>query len=387
MFSSRTEQSTLKIAARDLAHVKPPNRVCFSRSREKFPNVINPNKIGPYQLRETLGRGSFSIVKLAIDENTGKRYACKIVPKKRLIEQNMEAQFEHEVRILQKLKHPHIATLEDILKDTLNYYLILELCSTGSLYDYIVNHKRISEQDAKYLFKQIAKTLEYLHTNNVTHRDIKPENILIDKNLTVKFIDFGFSEIQPNNSLLETQCGSFSYVSPQCLKGDKYDGFENDIWSAGVVLYTMVNGQLPWSGSNIKQLRNQIIHADYYLSAHFSEELQDLIKGMLQPDTEKRYRIDTIVNHPWLENVGDPALSHDADLTILQAIGEDAVDKFFSANLNYSYQQNHSEVLSECQALLIMTNRRRFSIPRKSTSCRLERAMIKQARSYSFDPS
>lgn len=319
---------TLLEAGQTMAYFTTPHH--SPDSSEKDINIINPQKIASYQLRETIGSGAFSVVKIAVDKVTGERFACKIVPKRRLLSNQLESMFENEVRILQKLHHPGISVLYDIFKDTLNYYLILELCPTGCLYDYIYSHRKISETDAKFIFKQIAHTLYYIHTQGVIHRDIKPENILINsKNLTIKFIDFGFSKVQFEDVLNQTKCGSLSYVSPECLRGLPYDGTASDIWSCGVLLFTMVNGQLPWTKTNQKQLRTEIIEANYFLSPDLSPELHDLLHGMLNPDVNKRFTITDIINHKWLQGVPDPDYD-DEKIHHINQMNECDVNKFFS---------------------------------------------------------
>lgn len=371
MSHSRTpphQNRTLMDAGRTMALFHPTS---LSPHPENNLSIIYPHKIASYQLREKIGEGTFSEVRIAIDETTGKRYACKIVPKKRLFSDQLESMFENEVRILQKLHHPGISVLYEIYKDTLNYYLILELCPTGCLYDYIFSHKKLSEQEAKFIFKQIAVTLHYIHSNGVIHRDIKPENILINSNnLIIKFIDFGFSKIQFENVLNQTKCGSLSYVSPECLLGNPYDGTASDIWSTGVLLYTMVSGKLPWTKTNQKQLRTEIIEANYFLSPDLSPELQDLLHGILNPEVKLRFSTDDILNHPWLKGVPNPDYSNnEIEQNITDQIKEATVNSFFSFTPpdNVPFKRHYSEGKS----LLILTRRRGFSTKISRTSAEL----------------
>lgn len=325
-------------------------------------NVI-PNKIGLYLLKETIGHGAFSIVKIAVHVETNEQYGCKIISKKRLLGNDMENRFEKEVRILQKLRHSKIATLYDLLKDSINYYLILELCPNGTLFDYIVSKNKIPENEAKYIFKQIVVALKYIHSQNVIHRDIKPENILIDEQNNIKFIDFGFSAYYDPDNLSKTNCHTPNYASPQCLSGLPYDGQKSDIWSLGVLLFTMLNGKIPWTSKNQKQLIEEIINSNIFLPLSMSEEVRDLLSHIIVKDPEGRYSLDQILDHPWLANVPDTKESQFTNLQLRNnSVLLSDVDLFFK---NSSFKSctvlrasNSNHILSEGKIALARANRR-----------------------------
>ncbi|OHS92834.1 CAMK family protein kinase [Tritrichomonas foetus] len=283
----------------------------------------------------------------------------------------MESRFENEIRILQKLDHPNITVLFDMLKDTVNYYVIMELCSTGTLFDYIIEHRKMPEDDGKYVFKQIMTTLKYMQSEGIAHRDIKPENILIDDKLHIKFIDFGFSDVQIQNHLMRTRCGSSAYASPECLNGGPYNGLISDIWSAGVVLYTMLNGKLPWTKDNLVQLTRQISDAEFFIPTNLSDDVRDLINGMMNADVQKRYTVDQILDHPWLKTVQDPDFTNECH--IKKSLGQEEVNSFFSlipsVSANQIFNKSHlvdlssirSDTMHDGRCLLAMAKRRKLT--------------------------
>jgi serine/threonine protein kinase len=263
-------------------------------------DIVCPNKIGPYFLRDRMGQGGFAIVRMAIHEDTQNVYACKVVPKKRLVYFGIEDQFHREIDILCALRHPGICPLVDCLFDSINCYLIMELCPGGNLRRRIIEMHLIPEPDAKETFRQIIEALGYVHSQGIAHRDIKPENILISHDGHVRLIDFGLSAYQSAGTLLSSQVGSPMYISPETALGKHYDGFKSDIWSCGVLLYTMLRGQPPWTVQNMKLLIDQISRADYYLPDSISSDAKDLLRRILKPNPDERLTITEIISHPWL---------------------------------------------------------------------------------------
>lgn len=153
-------------------------------------------------------------------------------------------------------------------------YLIMEHVDSGEMFEYIVAHQRIREQDAVVFFQQIVDGLSYLHTNEVTHRDLKPENLLLQSHSAggylVKIVDFGLSNTHDGGRLLRTACGSPCYAAPEMIEGKLYKGPVADIWSLGVVLFAMVCGYLPFEDSNTNMLYKKILSADYKLPPFLS---------------------------------------------------------------------------------------------------------------------
>ncbi|OHS94288.1 CAMK family protein kinase [Tritrichomonas foetus] len=269
--------------------------------------VVCPNKIGPYQLRDTIGSGAFAVVKLAYLPENKKYYACKIIAKQRLERMKDKTRFEQEIRIQQQMRHSHIVQLVDLFKDTLNYYVVIEFCPNGDLFAKIVANKKLTEEQAQIYFRQIIEGLAYIHSMNVAHRDLKPENILLDENGLIKISDFGLSKYLGNNGLTGTSCGSPCYAAPEVISGQTYDPKKSDMWSCGVILYAMVTGQLPWTKRNQQQLYHQIKKASFNIPSYVSSKCSDLINKLINVNPLTRYTTEDVLEHPFM---CDTSLNH-----------------------------------------------------------------------------
>lgn len=281
-------------------------------------------KIGPYTIHATVGEGAFSVVRLAQLNND--YFACKIVPRSKLDSDSLLERFKIEIHIFQEMRHPGIVQLVDLYSDKNYYYVFMEYCPNGELFQYIVDRGRLSEEDAKPIIREMLDTIRYVHSMGVTHRDLKPENLLIDSEGHVKLSDFGLSRFLGKNHLVETPCGSPCYASPECLSGKPYDGISTDIWSLGVIIYAMLTGQLPWTKRNQTQLFAQIKRGEYTIPDFLSTEAQTFISGLMTVNIKERMTIEQAINHPFLAGV---ELSTPATLPLSHYVSLRAVDRFF----------------------------------------------------------
>ena len=264
-----------------------------------------PLKFGKYEYIRTIGHGSFSAVVLCKHSYTKELYACKVVSRALLNEERIFDRFEQEVRVLQSFDHPNIVHVETIVFTEEYIYLVMEYCSHGELFRYIVQHGMLDEPELRRMFKQICSALAFVHNHNIAHRDLKPENILLDKDLNPKLADFGLCHATSAQKLLTTPCGSPFYAPPEIIRNDVYDGKKADIWSLGVVLYTMATGSLPWTETNQTQLFLQIEEADINIPAALSPPLQQLLGMMLQREPWRRPTCKEILELPWLEDIDE----------------------------------------------------------------------------------
>ena len=287
---------------------------------EKKANTKKKQKIkGNYILEETIGEGAFAKVKLGKHIYTGEKVAIKILNKNKLFQDINESnsndnilndikKIRKEINILKKLKHRNIIQLYEIMESKTNLYIIMEYCEGKELFDYIVNHKYLSEKEACFFFQQIIDGVEYLHLSKITHRDLKPENLLLDKNNRICISDFGLSTTSEEiDSLLETPCGTPSYAPPEMLRGDKYNGVLSDIWSCGIILYSMLVGSLPCAESKEELIYNNIMSHNYYFPDYISQEAIDLIENMLNINPNERFNFEQIKSHKWF-NIIKPRL-------------------------------------------------------------------------------
>ena len=260
-------------------------------------------KIGPFKIMNEVGAGHFGSVFSCIHEETKEKVAIKQIKKSQLNNENILAS---EINIHKNLIHPNICRMYCVIENESYLFLINEFCSGGDILQKIIDdEKPFDEQKSCKIFQQIICGLEYLHKNFICHRDIKPENILIsnedDNNINIKITDFGLSKSFKGDILLKTQCGSPTYVAPEVLKGKPYKGNKIDIWSSGIVLYTMLCGELPFDQENQKDLVYHIMNGIYTIPKNLSKNCQDLIKKMLQIDPNKRINIHEIKDHPWIK--------------------------------------------------------------------------------------
>ena len=259
-------------------------------------------QLGPFKILNELGAGQFGSVFSGIHEGTNEKVAIKQINKSKI---DKEKLLTSEINIHKTLFHPNICRMYCVIENENYIFLINEFCSDGDILENIIEKGAFDEEKSCRIFQQIICGLEYLHKNFICHRDIKSENILLTninkKNIKVKISDFGFSTSFTGDKLLKTPCGSPSYAAPEMLKGKEYKGNKIDIWSSGVVLYTMVYGVLPFDQDNIKDLVYNITQGNYSLPNTISKNCQDLIKKILEIDPNKRINIHDIKNHPWMK--------------------------------------------------------------------------------------
>ncbi|KAF2671172.1 Pkinase-domain-containing protein [Microthyrium microscopicum] len=218
-----------------------------------------------WSLKQTIGRGSTGKVHLAECQASAERelVAIKSIPHGYSgIEQDtanvIRERARNEAAILSLLSHPSICSLRDVVHTPYHTHLFLEYIDGGQLLDYIIFHGRLKEKVARKLARQIASALEYCHKNKIVHRNLKLENILVTKAGDIKIIDFCCASVFSHNSLLSQFCGSGYFASPEFLKAQSYVGPEADVWSFGVVLYTLVCGMVPFDDHSMVGLHRKI---------------------------------------------------------------------------------------------------------------------------------
>ncbi|XP_026837188.1 serine/threonine-protein kinase MARK2 isoform X8 [Drosophila erecta] len=282
--------------------------------------------IGKYKLIKTIGKGNFAKVKLAKHLPTGKEVAIKIIDKTQLNSGSLQKLFR-EVRIMKMLDHPNIVKLFQVIETEKTLYLIMEYASGGEVFDYLVLHGRMKEKEARVKFRQIVSAVQYCHQKRIIHRDLKAENLLLDSELNIKIADFGFSNEFTPGSKLDTFCGSPPYAAPELFQGKKYDGPEVDVWSLGVILYTLVSGSLPFDGSTLRELRERVLRGKYRIPFYMSTDCENLLRKFLVLNPAKRASLETIMGDKWM-NMGfeedelKPYIEPKADLADPKRIGK-----------------------------------------------------------------
>ncbi|OQD89020.1 hypothetical protein PENANT_c003G03162 [Penicillium antarcticum] len=266
-----------------------------------------------YRINQQLGKGHFATVYLCAERSTGTKYAVKVFERRASDSQKTQGEaLQQEIAVLMGVNHPNLLCLKDTFDDNDGAYLVLELAPEGELFNWIVTNQKLSEDDARHVFRQLFEGLKYLHERGIVHRDIKPENILLaDKNLSVKLGDFGLAKIIGEDSFTTTLCGTPSYVAPEILQETRRRRYTQavDVWSLGVVLYICLCGFPPFSDElntpgNPYTLAQQIKMGKFdYPSPYWDsvgDPALDLIDRMLTVDIEKRITVDQCLEHPWM---------------------------------------------------------------------------------------
>ncbi|XP_066519712.1 MAP/microtubule affinity-regulating kinase 4 isoform X2 [Hoplias malabaricus] len=279
------------------------NRSLGARCRNSIASCTDEHPhIGNYRLLKTIGKGNFAKVKLARHILTGREVAIKIIDKTQLNPTSLQKLFR-EVRIMKSLNHPNIVQLFEVIETEKTLYLIMEYASGGEVFDYLVAHGRMKEKEARGKFRQIVSAVHYCHQKNIVHRDLKAENLLLDADSNIKIADFGFSNEFTLGNKLDTFCGSPPYAAPELFQGKKYDGPEVDIWSLGVILYTLVSGSLPFDGQNLKELRERVLRGKYRVPFYMSTDCEGILRRFLVLNPTKRCTLEQIMKDKWM-NVG-----------------------------------------------------------------------------------
>jgi len=268
-------------------------------------------KKGKYRFGRTLGAGTYGIVREA-DGPTGK-VAVKIILKKNV--KGNEQMVYDELEMLQRMKHPHIVKFVDWFESRDKYYIVTQLATGGELFDRICEQGRFTEKDASQTIRQVLEAVDYLHDNNVVHRDLKPENLLyLTSSSTSDLVlaDFGIAKmLDSKDEVLTTMAGSFGYAAPEVML-KRGHGKPVDMWSLGVITYTLLCGYSPFRSENLQDLIDEcsngrvIFHERYWKDV--SDDAKDFIGHLLQPNPEDRSTSKEALQHQWLS--GKTATDH-----------------------------------------------------------------------------
>ncbi|CAK7232538.1 Calmodulin-dependent protein kinase cmk2 [Sporothrix bragantina] len=269
------------------------------------------DKKSKYRFGRTLGAGTYGIVREA-DGPTGK-VAIKVILKKNV--KGNEQMVYDELQLLQNLKHSHIVRFVDWFESRDKYYIVTELATGGELFDRICEQGKFTEKDASQTIKQVLSAVDYLHANNVVHRDLKPENLLYltkEPESDLVLADFGIAKmLDSKDEVLTTMAGSFGYAAPEVML-KKGHGKPVDMWSMGVITYTLLCGYSPFRSENLPDLIEEctsarvVFHERYWKDV--SEDAKDFIIGLLQPSPDDRWTSGDALKHKWLS--GETATEH-----------------------------------------------------------------------------
>ncbi|CAM4870006.1 unnamed protein product [Rotaria socialis] len=274
---------------------------------QTFPEVF----LRHYEVGEVLGDGRFSAVFECRDKATGIQLALKIIDKARC--KGYEYLIENELSILRRVKHPNIIKLVEEFQNELKYFLVLEYVSNGDLLTAVNTMNKYSEHDVALMLSQIASALKYLHSLDIVHRDVKLDNILMtnypDQSVTLKLADFGLALCLSDQTPIvaangDNLCGTPMYMAPEVIQNRDYR-VENDMWSLGVIAFTLLSGMAPFKGEHDEDILADVTNTtiDYGLLPKISSECRDALTMMLERDPKRRINASELLQHPWIRRV------------------------------------------------------------------------------------
>lgn len=272
----------------------------FLKNFKQYPTC---QKKKNYKFGKTLGAGTYGIVKEAIHDEYG-RVAIKIIDKQS-VRGNEDMVYE-EMEILKRLNHPHIVSFKEWFESSSKFYIVTQLATGGELFDRICQYGKFSEKDAVVIITEILDALSYIHDNQIVHRDLKPENLLYltpDHDSPLILADFGIARNVKEDQILLTLAGSYGYAAPEILSRTGH-GKSCDIWSLGVITYTLLCGYSPFRSKDKDDLiqetvsANIIFHEKYWKNV--SEDAKDFIVTLLKIDPSERPTAKDALKHKWL---------------------------------------------------------------------------------------
>lgn len=253
-----------------------------------------------YKVIGLIGKGAFGKVLLCEHKLSGKQVAVKAISKVRLQSLRSQKKVFQEVYILRKIRNRFVIKILEVFESERNFLIVLEYAGGGDLLNYVRNKGRLKEEECKKIFRQIVQGALSIHEAGVLHRDFKLDNILLDTEYSmIKICDFGVSKIFQSGELIKDQCGTPAYLAPEIIKNQGYQGGSVDIWSIGIVLYTMLCGTIPFKASNVLDLHKVILTGVFEVPLELSQLAGDLLKKIIVVDPHTRYSLEEILNHPW----------------------------------------------------------------------------------------
>ena len=273
---------------------------------EKITKVNGEVQIRKYIKGRLLGKGGFAKCYEFINQETEHSSAAKVIPKKSLVKSRAKQKLISEIKIHKSLHHPNIVAFEHYFEDSENVYLLIEICHNQTLNELLKRRKKLTELEVQCYSNQIIKALKYLHSHRVIHRDLKLGNLFISEKMEIKVGDFGLAtKLEFDGERKRTVCGTPNYIAPEILEGKTGHSYEVDVWSLGVIMYTLIIGKPPFETNNVKETYKRIKMGNYSFpeNAVISEPAKDLIQSILVLDPQKRPKLDEILKHDFF-NIG-----------------------------------------------------------------------------------
>ena len=251
-----------------------------------------------YTIQKCLGKGGFGVVYEATDDDSGEHVAVKVLE----ISQSWQRdRVKQEIKVHARLSHPSIVGMITAYWDKKDrIYIVLEYCSGGDLNRFCRERGAVGEAEARDMFIQVAEGVAYLHKHSISHRDLSLGNILLTADGKCKICDFGLA-VEMRGQTQTTMCGTPNAMSPQVASHKPYDGEGNDIWGLGVIMYTLLVGKNPFDDGKVKSTLDNVQYQNPEFPPTMSDAAIGFCNGMLQKDLGKRFSLQTILEHPFLQ--------------------------------------------------------------------------------------
>ncbi|XP_063718473.1 cAMP-dependent protein kinase catalytic subunit beta-like [Symsagittifera roscoffensis] len=313
--SSRVSTSS-RVSATAIEKQNLQNDIDFqqflSRAKDDFNKKWERNpkssvKLSDFEIKRTLGTGSFGRVLLSryTPAKEEKYYAVKVLDKQKVVRLKQVEHTLNEKRILACISFPFIVKMAFSFKDNSYLYLALEYVNGGEMFSHLRKSGRFSESRSRFYGSQVLLAFEYLHYLDLIYRDLKPENLLIDHRGYVKVTDFGFCKKVKGRTW--TLCGTPEYLAPEIILSKGYNKAV-DWWAFGVLCYEMTAGYPPFYADQHILIYEKIVAGKLRFPSHFSSDLKDLLRQLLQVDVTKRFGalkngVADIKTHKWFQSV------------------------------------------------------------------------------------
>ncbi len=276
--------------------------------------IVKPNGetvVKRYTKGKLLGKGGFAKCYEVVDTETKRLSAAKVVSKASLTKNRAKQKLMSEIKIHRSLHHANVVSFEHFFEDAENVYMILELCVNQTLNELVRRRRKLTELETKCYIFQLIEGLKYLHAHRVIHRDLKLGNLFLTERMELKIGDFGLAtKLEFEGERKRTICGTPNYIAPEILEGRQGHSYEVDIWSLGVILYTLMIGKPPFETQDVKTTYKRIRMNVYTFpeGANISEDAKGLVQRILCSDPTKRPKFEEILAHPFFSSSKIPTL-------------------------------------------------------------------------------
>lgn len=271
----------------------------------------DPVCLGDFEIVKLVGRGACGRVKLVRKKHgydEGVFYAMKAIRKKLVIQRGLVEATNAERRILDRIKHPYVATLCYAFQTEAKLYLLSKYYPGGNLLDQMRLARRFTEDRTRLYTAEVALAIRHLHQNDIIYRDLKLENVLVDSDGHVALTDFGMSkENMPDQGRTTTFVGTYQMMAPEVFSGKSYSRAV-DWWALGVMVYEMIDGRTPFNAKTNRLIKERIVNVDLKFSPRFTEDAKDFVSKLLTKNEDDRlgsgeHGFDHIKHHPWFKGL------------------------------------------------------------------------------------